>query len=180
MEKALHGRKEQFLLSSKGRLICWCADDVKNLIKNANKVITEKLKGKDKITIRDAECLFAFEWFEALDKGITKGLVEKLNSRIAHVRYHHVLMHSSKRKPYWRYVANGDQIDDPELSVAYGVSHLWAAGALDGLKRCQAKDCQQFFLGRPNSKWCSKTCGSKHRVTKMRKNKLASCAESFI
>lgn len=181
MEKALHGRKEQFLLSSKGRLIGWAAADVKNLISNANIAITEKLKNKNKITIRDAECLFAFEWFESLiDKGITKALVEKLNSRIAHVRYHHVLMHFPKGKPYWRYVANGDQIDDPELSVAYGVSHLLATGALDGLKRCQAKDCQQFFLGRPNAKWCSNSCGSKHRVTKMRKNKLASCSDQFL
>jgi len=181
MEKALHGCRDQFLLSSKGRLIGWDAADVKNLIRNANIAITEQLKNKNKITIRDAECLFAFEWFEAyIDKGITKGLVEKLNSRIAHVQYHHVLMHSPKGKPYWRYVANGDQIDDPELSVAYGVSHLLAAGALDGLKRCQAKDCHQFFLGRPNAKWCSNSCGSKHRVTKMRKNKLASCSDQFI
>lgn len=180
MKKALHERKEQFLLSSKGRLIGWGADDVKNLIKNANTAITEKLKRKNTMTIRDAECLLALEWFEALDRGITKDLVEKLNSRIAHVRYHHILMHSPTGKPYWRYVANGDQIDDPELSVAYGVSHLLAAGALDGLQRCQVKDCEQFFLGRPNSKWCSKSCGSKHRVTKMRKKKLASCSEHFI
>lgn len=180
MEKALHGRAEQFLLSSKGRLIGWGAADVKNLIKNANRAITEKLKNNNKITIRDAECLFAFEWFEALDKGITNDLVEKLNSRIAHVKYHHVLMHSHKGKPYWRYVANGDQIDDPELSVAYSVSHLLAAGALDGLKRCQVKDCQQFFLGRPNSKWCSSSCGSRHRVEKMRKRKRALCSNQFL
>ncbi len=181
MEKALHGSKEQFLLSSKGRLIGWGAADAKNLIKNANTAITENLNNKNTITIRDAECLFAFLWFEAfIEKGITKALVEKLNSRIAHVKYHHILMHSPKGNPYWRYVANADQIDDPELSVAYSVSHLLAAGTLDGLKRCQAKDCQQFFLGRPNSKWCSKSCGSKHRVTKMRKNKLASCSDQFL
>lgn len=181
MEKALHACKEQFLLSSKGRLIGWGADDVKNLINNANTAITENLKNKNKITIKDAECLFAFEWFESLiDKGITKALVEKLNSRITHVEYHHVLMHFPNGKPYWRYVANGDQIDDPELSVAYGVSHLLAAGALDGLKRCQAKDCQHFFLSRPNAKWCSKSCGSKYRVRKKRKSKLASCSDQFL
>ncbi len=181
MKKALHGGTEQFLLSSKGRLIFWGADDAKNLINNANIAITENLKYKNKITIRDAECLYAFLWFEAfIEKGITKTLVEKINSKIAHVEYHHVLMPSPKGNPYWRYVANADQIDDPELSVAYSVSHLLAAGTLDGLKRCQAKDCQQFFLGRPNSKWCSKSCGSKHRVTKMRKNKLASCSDQFL
>lgn len=169
MKKPLHGPKEQFLLSSKGRLIGWGAADVKNLIKNANRAKEEKLSEKSRVTIRDAECIFALEWFDTfVEKGITKAVVEKLNSRIAHVRYHHILMHSPKGKPYWRHVANGDQIDDPELSVAYGISHLLASGALDGLKRCHVKDCQRFFIGRPNSKWCSKSCGSKFRVRKKR------------
>lgn len=79
MEKALHSSREQFLLSSKGRLIGWGSADVKNLISNANIAITEKLKNKNKLTIRDAECLFAFEWFQVfMDKGITKDLVENL------------------------------------------------------------------------------------------------------
>ena len=116
------------------------------------------------------ECFFAFEWFETfLKNGITEEVVKKLNSRIAHVHYHHVLMHSSKGTPYWRRIANGDQIDDPELSVAYGVAHLLAVGAFEGLKRCRLQTCHRFFIGRPDAKWCSSACGSKFRVTKKRK-----------
>ena len=170
MKKPLQDRKEQFLLTSKGQLIGWGMADVKNLIKNANRAKNENLKSKQHITIADAECIFTSEWFEAfLEKGISEEVVKQLNSRIAHVRYHHVLMHSPKGPPYWRRIANGDEIDDPELSIAYCVAHLLVIGVLEGLKRCRMQTCQKFFIGRPNAKWCSKTCGSKHRVTKKRK-----------
>ena len=170
MKTPLQHQKEQFLLSSKGRLIGWGIADVKNLIKNANRAKNENLKSKQHMTITDAECIFAYEWLETfLEKGITEEVVKKLNSRIAHVLYHHVLMHSPRGLPYWRRVANGDQIGDPELSVAYGVAHLLAIGAFEGLKRCRMQTCQRFFISRPDAKWCSKACGSKHRVTQKRK-----------
>lgn len=170
MKKPLQDQGEHFLISSKGRLIGWGLDDVKNLIANANRAKKEDLKSKRRITIAEAECIFACEWLEAfLEKGITEEVVKKLNSRIAHVHYHHVLMHSSKGLPYWRRIANGDQIDDPELSVAYGVAHLLAVGAFEGLKSCRLKTCRRFFIGRPDAKWCSKACGSKYRVTQKRR-----------
>lgn len=170
MKKPLQMEKEQFLLSSKGRLIAWGNADVKNLLKNANKAKTENLKLGPEVTLPEAECIFTREWFDLfIDKGLSKEVIEKLNSRIAHVRYHHILMHSSKGLPYWRRVANADQIHDPELAIAYSMAHLLASGAFEGLKRCGLKDCQKYFIGRPNTKWCSKTCGSFYRVRQKRK-----------
>ena len=172
MKKALHDRKQRFLVSSKGQLIGWGIDDVKNLVKNANRAKEENLKSKPlPITIREAECLLALEWFELFfEKGITEEVIKKINSRISHVRYHHVLMHSTKELPYWRRIANGDQIDDPELSIAYGIAHLLAAGAFKQLKRCKLQTCQDFFISsRPDAKWCVKSCGSVYRVRQKRK-----------
>lgn len=173
MKKSYKWQKEQFLISSKGKLIGWGVDDVKNLIKNANRAKKEDLKSKQQITLAEAECLLAYEWFEMLlEKGkfkITEEVVRKLNSRIAHVRYHHILMNTPQGNPYWRRIANGDQIDDPELSVAYGVAHLLAVGAFSGLKRCRTPSCQKFFIGRPDAKSCSDLCGSKYRTARIRK-----------
>ena len=170
MKKTLHSQNDQFLLSSKGQLIGWGASDVKNLIANANRAKTESLNSKERITIRDAECIFAYEWLDTfVAQGVKEEVIKKLNSRIAHVRYHHVLMHSARGMPYWRHVANADQIDDPELAVAYGVAHLLAIGSFVNLKRCRMRSCQNFFIGRPDSKWCSKSCGSKYRVSQKRK-----------
>jgi hypothetical protein len=170
MKKPLQVEKEQFLLSSKGRLIGWGASDVKNLIKNANKAKVENLNLSSDITLHEAECIFTMEWFDLfIDKGLSKEVIDKLNSRIAHVRYHHILMPSSKELPYWRHVANADQIQDPELSIAYSVSHLLATGSFIGLKRCGLKECQKYYIGRSNVKWCSKSCGSLFRVRQKRR-----------
>lgn len=79
-------------------------------------------------------------------------------------------MHSSNG-PYWRRIANADAIDDPGLGIAYCIAHLLEIGAFDGLKRCNMKDCEKYFIGPPNRKWCSKKCGSLHRVRKKRKQK---------
>jgi predicted RNA-binding Zn ribbon-like protein len=174
MKKPLQTNEEQFLISSKGRLIGWGVADVKNLIRNANRAQTEDLRSKQHLSPTDAECVLTHEWLEVfLTNGVTDEVVKRLNSRIAHVRYHHFLMHSPNGPPFWRRVANGDQIDDPELAIAYGVAHLLAAGAFEGLKRCRLKTCQKFFVGRPDAKWCSKACGSKFRVKKKRKRDRA-------
>lgn len=170
MKKPLQTEKEQFLISSRGRLIGWGVADVKNLLKNANKAKVENLQLGPETTLHQAECVFARDWFDLfIDKGSSKDVIDKLNSRIAHVRYHHILMCSPKGLPYWRYVANADQIDDPELAIAYSMSHLLGFGAFEGLKRCCLKDCQKYFIGRSNTKWCSISCGSLHRVRQKRK-----------
>lgn len=171
MKKALQKKVEQFFISSKGRLISWGVADVKNLVKKANYAKAENLSLEGRITIQDAECAFARLWFDLfIDKGFTKSVIDKLNSRIAHVWHHHVLIPSSDGSlPSWRHVANADRIDDPELAIAYSVAHLLACGALDGLKRCELDECKNYFIGKTNVKWCSKSCGSLFRVRRKRK-----------
>ena len=170
MKKPLQTGKEQFLLLRKGQLIGWGVADIKNLLKNANKAKAESLKLSPETTVKEAECIFAREWFDSIiDKGNTKEILAELNTRIGHVRFHHVLSFSSNGLPTWRYVANGDEIDHPELSIAYGVAHLLASGAFVGLKRCRLEECQKYFIGKSNRIWCSDSCGSHYRVYKMRK-----------
>jgi predicted RNA-binding Zn ribbon-like protein len=170
LKKPLQTEEKQFLLTSKGQLIGWGVADAKNLLKNANRALVQNLDFGPEATIHDAECIFAREWLTLfVDKGLTKEVIDRLNSRIAHVRYHHILMPSSKGLPYWRRIANADQIHEPELSVAYGVAHLLAYGAFEGLKRCSLKDCRKFFVGRSNVRWCSKSCGSLFRVRQKRR-----------
>lgn len=171
MKKAQHQEKSQFLLYEKGQVVEWGVDDVKNLLKAANAaVINEETKTR-KLTFNEYFNIIIHDWFEIFVRdGITEKVVKHLNDRLSHIRYHHVLMHSKKGPPYWRYIANSDSImTDPELKSAYGITHLLAAGALASLKRCKVKDCQRFFIGPPNRKWCSKSCGSLYRVRQKRK-----------
>ena len=180
MKKPLHGSNEQNLIWSKGRLIGWGVADVKNLLANGNRAKVENLKSKPVDTIRDAEHILTHEWLEIIEKGITPDVVKKLNSRLERVYYHHVLMLSPNGPPFWRRVANGDRIDDPEIGVAYGVAHLLALGALDGLKRCRMQSCQKFFIGPPNKESCSKKCGSHFRVKRKRKEDKKNNRESLF
>ncbi len=173
MKKPLQDKNQEFYISSKGRLIRWGKNDVKNLLNSANNAIKKDLASKKELTLKEAECLLTKEWFDQIsEKGINKKLIDKINSRIAHVNYRHVLIKSSNEETYWRYIANGDQIDDPELSIAYGVAHLLENGSLKGLKKCKYEECKCFFIGKTNQKWCSEKCGTSFRVKKMRrKNK---------
>lgn len=171
MKKPLQAEKEQFfLLPANGPIFSWGFADVKNVLRNANKAKTNKWEFNSRLTAHEAECVYTREWFDLfIDKGLTKDVIEELNKPISHVRYHHLLIYSAKGLPYWRRIANGKEVYDPQLSVAYVISHLLAAGAFIGLKRCKRKECQKYFVGKSNKKWCSDKCGSYYRVNKMRK-----------
>ena len=58
---------------------------------------------------------------------------------------------------------------NPETRVAYAISYLIGSGAFQRLKRCEEEACDKFFIGRPDSTWCSKRCGSRARGKKKRK-----------
>jgi hypothetical protein len=170
VKKPLHGVKEEILVLSKGDLIGWGTADVKNLIAMANRAVNENLMAHESLPGPQFECLLAQRWFDTLiDKGVTLDVLKELNGRIGKVQYIHVLKSSPNGLPYWRRIANADQIHHPEISIAYGVAQLLAIGALEGLKRCEMHTCRKFFIGRPNTKWCSQSCGSLHRVRQKRK-----------
>lgn len=171
MKKPLQSGKEQFFfLPAKGSIFSWGLADVKNVLRNANKAKANNWNLDSRLTSHEAECVYTREWFDLfIDKGVTKDIIEELNKPISHIRFHHLLIHSAKGPPSWRYVANGREVYDPQLAVAYVISHLLGAGAFIGLKRCKLKECQNYFVGKPNKKWCSDKCGSFYRVNKKRK-----------
>ncbi len=170
MKNPLQNEKEQILLLSKGQLIGWGKGDVKNLITMANLALSDNLETRESLSTKEAERLVTYKWFETLvEKGHTVEVLSKFNSVIGHVHYHHVLKHSPTGLPYWRRFANADQMTSPEIAMAYGVAQMLAIGELKGLKRCELKTCRKFFIGRSNTKWCSQSCGSLHRVKQKRK-----------
>lgn len=174
MKKAQQTRTTQFLLAKKGQLISWGLDDVKNLLKAANSaIINEETKTK-RLTYGEYFNIIIHDWFEIFVKeGITEKVIKHLNARISHIHYHHILIHSKDGLPYWKYIANSNSImSDPELQSAYGITHLLSIGALKNLKRCNLNSCKNFFIGPPNKKWCSQSCGSLYRVRQKRKKDI--------
>lgn len=65
------------------------------------------------------------------------------------------------------------QNPNPSMFGAYFFNHVVSLGGLKQLKKCSNNNCLKFYIGRSNTKWCSKSCGSKYRVKKMRKNMKA-------
>lgn len=170
MKKAQH---EQVLLYEKGELIGWSSKTAQNLIESANSaVITEETKRRTNLSFKELADIIVYEWFEQfVENGITKEIIKELDKRMSWIEYRRSLMHNGDGHPYWREVCDAKSLHHPDLRVAYIISHLLVMGGLDGLKRCELKDCRKFFLGPPNRQWCSKKCGSLHRVRKQRKQK---------
>lgn len=115
------------------------------------------------------------EWMSRyLKEGITDDFLNDLNAALHEIRYSKYifpldLLPSETGFPQSAYVAKYDKIPEPEAYAADDFSKLLTSGKLKRLKRCQMKGCENFFLGPPQARWCSKTCGSKFRVREKRK-----------
>ena len=68
-----------------------------------------------------------------------------------------------------RGLADLDPMPSPEAYAANDFSRILTSGMLERVRRCQMEGSKRLFAGPPQAKWCSKTCGSKHRVRKKRK-----------
>lgn len=187
MDKALHDETDVFFSFRKGELIAWRNHDVDMLLAAANNApeyeVSEKngiplLKKDDVVVTRespeDAFCRIVHDWMcDIEDNGVTDELIEELNDVLADTRYIHVLRLSEDRIPYWQQnIADLNRSPDVLETAGYAFANQLAIGGLEGLKRCQLPDCEKFFIGRPNAKWCSKSCGSKYRVRRKRKRDL--------
>ena len=187
MPKALHDEAEVFFTFQRGELIAWQASDVDMLIQAANDApefeTTQKgdftLLVKDGVVVprvsdEEAFCIEVNDWMcELVDNGVTDEMIEELNSSLNDLRYVHVLMRSEDGKPYWqRNIADMNRPPNVVVLAAHAFAHLLTSGGLNGVKRCAMPDCEKFFIGRPNAKWCSKSCGSKHRVRRKRKRDI--------
>jgi predicted RNA-binding Zn ribbon-like protein len=111
-----------------------------------------------------------------LEEGVTDNLLNDLNAAIREIRYEKVilpldLLPTGTEYPQNGYIAQYDKMPSPMAYAADDFSKLLTSGELKRLKRCHLEGCEKFFLGPPQAKWCSKTCGSKYRVRKKRKQK---------
>ena len=189
MKKALHDEENRYFTFRNGEIVVWGADDVGMLLEAANDALKHEYEviEKDGISVlsedgvsvastsqEDIFCSQIHDWISRLvDEGVTEELIDELNDELADIRYVHVLMPSKKGVPSWQYnIADLNGEFDIEEAAAYAFSQQLAIGAFEGIKRCQLPDCEKFFIGRPNAKWCSPSCGSKFRVRKKRKRDI--------
>jgi hypothetical protein len=184
MKKPLHGGESRYYSFKNGELIVWGAHDVVMLLEAANEApkfeVVEKgglsLLAKNGVVVpevspEDSFCVAVNDWMNSLFRdGVTDELIDDLNQHLADVRYVQVLEPLGRGAASWRYnIADMNGQHDPVEAAAYAFSNQLAIGSLAKLRRCQLADCQKFFLGPPNAKWCSASCGSKNRVRRKRK-----------
>ena len=171
MKKALPGQKEVFIYERQGKVHVWdfFAEEI---VEVANKGLKNEPAGTFSEYL---VCQKLCEWMSRyLKEGITDDFLNDLNAALHEIRYSKYilpldLLPSETGFPQNAYVAKYDKIPKPEAYAADDFSKLLSSGKLKRLKRCQMKGCEKFFLGPPQSRWCSKTCGSKYRVRKKRK-----------
>lgn len=187
MEKALHDDERAFFSFKNGELLVWHPHDVEMLLNAANDAPEYEVGEKDGVQIlkKDGEvvtrtsplddfCTMVHDWMDDLvNEGVTEEMIDELNTVLADFRFYHVMIPSKNGTPHWQTnIADLNRHIRTEEAAGYAFAHLLAIGGLKGLKRCQLSDCKKFFIGRPNSKWCSKSCGSKFRVRRKRKQDL--------
>ena len=171
MKKALPVQNEVFIYERQGKPHVWdfFAEEI---VEVANKGLKNEPAGNFfEYLISQKLC----EWMSRyLTEGITDDFLNDLNAAIHEIRYSKYilpldLLPSETGFPQNAYVAKYDKIPKPEAYAADDFSKLLSSGKLKRLKRCQMEGCENFFLGPPQARWCSKTCGSKFRVREKRK-----------
>lgn len=109
------------------------------------------------------ECMV--EYFQ---NGVSDSLLNILNPRLQGIR-NQLLVESVDGKLVRVYIAYLPINSSPKIFAANMFANITFLGGLDRLKRCQISDCQKFYIGRQNQRWCSDTCGSRSRVREKRK-----------
>lgn len=142
-------------------------DSVDFLIDGANSYILDGEEGP-KSKVAPSKSIYNL-MSEYEKRGPTNQLIHQLNKFLEPVR-HQCIVGRENTKLTMTHVAHLKHHPDPGTFACYLFSSMASLGWLEGLKRCQSPDCQKFFIGRSNVKWCTKTCGSRNRVKKMRKS----------
>jgi len=147
--------------------------DMKFLIETANRFLKKSEAKESNFLARFGLALGV--WMERfLSKGFSRQMLSELRDELGKIRFFHVLNPAipsrGKPLPHWDYIADTEDFIDPEKTAAYAFSQQLTLDGFSGLKRCHMKTCKRFFIGRPNTKWCSTSCGSLFRVRQKRKN----------
>ena len=104
---------------------------------------------------------------EYFKNGASPALLNTLNNNICVVG-HQCHVAASKNQLMAIFVAHIPHKPPPTVFAAYMFSNMTSLGWLSGLRKCKNPECQHFFIGRPNARWCKKSCGSLVRVRKKR------------
>ena len=171
MKKALLGQEEVFLWKKQGKLGFWDFD-IEEILEAANEALE-----KDSVIWLPGDGVLPRlrQWvIRYFEEGATDGFLGDLNTAMLQVRYSKYvlpldLLPSDSGYPRAGYVAELDQVTSEEAYAANEFSKILTSGMLERVRRCQMEECKRLFVGPPQAKWCSKTCGSKHRVRKKRK-----------
>lgn len=170
VKKALQGQKEVFVIERQGNVFVWDFF--------AEEIVEGMNKGLESEPVHDSQEYQVFrnlrDWMSRyLKEGVTDELLDDLNGALHEIRYSKYifpldLLPSEIGFPQNGYVAKYDRSPSPAAQAADDFSKLLTSGMLKRLRLCQLEGCKRFFLGPPQAKWCSKTCGSKFRVRKKR------------
>ena len=114
------------------------------------------------------------KWLSRIARyGVSEALAKELSGHLKEIQFRMTLRFESDRQRLaFRFgMTRYDDLVEviPMSYAALMVASLVESGALDGLKRCGMSDCKNLFVGSDRAKWCSETCGSRHRVRNKRK-----------
>jgi CGNR zinc finger len=170
LKKALHGQEEAFIVEIQGQPRLWdmTGEEVVDAINES--LAKPLIEGFHDATLHELS-----DWLNRyLEEGVLDPLLDDLNNLLADISYRKFvlpldLLPSDTGYPRSGYMSLHSRAPSPTRLAADEFSRILSSGLLGKLKKCQLGDCEKFFLGRPQAKWCSKSCGSKYRVAKKRK-----------
>lgn len=170
-KKALHDQKQAFLFERGGRVypeeMC-----IEEIVLAINRGIKGEWGGTTPMAVVLQEL---HDWIcRYIEEGATEDFLNELNEDLRHVRYSNYVVpadfYSSEGKELQSvYIADHNIQYTPDIIAAKEFSRIVTTGKLNRIRRCQLSGCENIFLGPPQAKWCSKSCGSKYRVSEKRK-----------
>lgn len=170
MKKPLGSEEPAFYIVSGRNLHILDHSSVGQLLDAANRSLASEIENP--IVYMGERALYQDEisgWLDRIARGESReSLIEDLNAVIQHVPYTHVLGQSESGSPRWEHYARMDEPVDPSIRAAHGIAHFLASGGFLKLRRCKAVGCGHFYLGPPQSFWCSENCGSRERGRRKR------------
>lgn len=171
MEKVLHAYFLVQMTDNSGKttgksLSRYDRHDVSFLIDGANNHVEQAKDRAQNQVILDQIIYNHLDEF--LNRGLSINLINRINRNISVVGHQCHLVSDGKTFSEI-FVAHMPHSPPMDVFVSFMFSRMASFGWLQGLKRCRNPNCRRFFLGRPNVKWCKKSCGSLVRVRAKRK-----------
>jgi len=165
-------KDEIFVINFRGKEIsAFSATELAmSLIEGANNFLETKNTKRVEVNIKDQHSFLCHEYLhEYLKHGNNEDFLNKLNLKMSNMQFQFLLYKETSLSPIQRkfvwYQTNYSKIEE---AVLFPLSNSISTGKLINLKRCHSIDCQKFFLGKSNKKWCSDNCGGQIRMKRKR------------